>query len=245
MSVGACAEIVARGDPDRFASAMTAPLSLRGDLMVLYAFNLSVAKAPWVTSEPMLAEMRMQWWCDALDEIYTGKIPRSHEVVLPLAALIRRADLPRAVFDTLIEARRGDIYPRPPPDWGAVWRYLAATGGGLMQLAALASSAAEPWVKEAHAFGTVSGAANLIQALPELEATGRQPLPQPGAAPELAAQALARIRPLRVPRSARPAFAAGWRCRAVLRRATSGRDVRGSEFSRRWNLLWVTLTGRF
>ena len=75
MSFDACAELVRRGDPDRFLSAMTAPPELRGRLMILYAFNLEVARAPWVASEPMLAEMRLQWWADAIAEIFEGRPP--------------------------------------------------------------------------------------------------------------------------------------------------------------------------
>ncbi|NOX39165.1 MAG: squalene/phytoene synthase family protein, partial [Alphaproteobacteria bacterium] len=73
MSVDACAALVQRGDPDRFMSAMTAPPHLRGRLMVLYAFNLEIARAAWVTSEPMIAEMRLQWWLDMVTEIREGR----------------------------------------------------------------------------------------------------------------------------------------------------------------------------
>ena len=57
MSIDACAEMVRAGDPDRYLSAMTAPVASRARLLVLYAFNLEVARAPWVTKEEMIAEM--------------------------------------------------------------------------------------------------------------------------------------------------------------------------------------------
>ena len=75
MTLAACAEMVRRGDPDRFLSAMTAPPDARAKLFPLYAFNLEVARAPWVTQEPMIAEMRLQFWRDALEEIAEGKPP--------------------------------------------------------------------------------------------------------------------------------------------------------------------------
>ena len=61
MTVQACAEIVHAGDPDRFASAMTAPVADREVLFPLYAFNLEIAKAPWMTQEPIIAQMRLQF----------------------------------------------------------------------------------------------------------------------------------------------------------------------------------------
>ncbi len=92
----ACAEQVQRADPDRFLSAMTARPDQRGPLMVLYAFNLEVARAPWVTKEPLIAEMRLQWWRDAIAEVFEGREVRRHEVVTPLGEVIHGHKLPRA-----------------------------------------------------------------------------------------------------------------------------------------------------
>ena len=72
MSFDACAALVERGDPQRFRAAMAAPPEARRVLFPLYAFNVEVARAPWVTQEPMIAEMRLQWWRDALEEIAMG-----------------------------------------------------------------------------------------------------------------------------------------------------------------------------
>ena len=44
----ACAALVERGDPGRFRATMAAPLAARRVLFPLYAFNLEVARAPWV-----------------------------------------------------------------------------------------------------------------------------------------------------------------------------------------------------
>ena len=54
-------------------------------LFPLYAFNIEVSRAPWVTAEPMIAEMRLQFWRDVVEEIAAGKPPRAHEVAAPLA----------------------------------------------------------------------------------------------------------------------------------------------------------------
>ena len=109
--LNACAALVERGDPTRFLAVMAAPVQARQVLFALFAFNLEVARAPWVTQQQMLAEMRLQWWCDALDEIAAQKPVRRHEVVTPLAALI---DSQAAVLlRDLVTARRWDIYDEP------------------------------------------------------------------------------------------------------------------------------------
>jgi 15-cis-phytoene synthase len=142
MTIEACAAFVQRGDPDRFAAVVAAPLAVRGQLFVLYAWNLEVARAPWVTAEPMIAEMRLQWWRDVLDAPR-----RAHEVAGPLHDLMAEAALPVAVMDRLIAARTWDVYRDPHADQGALDMYLEDTGAGLMWLAAKALGAgpeAEP-----------------------------------------------------------------------------------------------------
>ncbi len=252
MSVDACAAMVARADPDRFASAMTAPLAARGDLMVLYAFNLEVAKAPWVTSEPMLAEMRLQWWADALEEIAQGKPARAHEVATPLAALINDRSLDPAPLAELIEARRADIHPDPPVNLDTLWVYLESTAGGLMQTAARALGATEGQAARARLFGTCTGAANLIVATPALLAAKQHPLPEtgPNGLRVLATRALDHLTKATVPKHIRPAFLAGWQTRRLLCLARKSPETilagqTPSEFTKRLSLIRTTLTGRF
>jgi phytoene/squalene synthetase len=97
MTLTACAALVERGDPDRFRAAMAAPPPARNVLFPLYAFNLEVARAPQVASEPLIGEMRLQWWRDALAEIAAGGPVRRHEVTTPLA-LARCGRLIRAAL---------------------------------------------------------------------------------------------------------------------------------------------------
>ena len=67
---------------------MAAPAQYRPSLFVIFAFNLETARAPWMSQETMIAEMRLQWWHDALEEIATGGTGRRHEVLSPLAKLL-------------------------------------------------------------------------------------------------------------------------------------------------------------
>ena len=134
MSLQACAEIVAKGDPDRYAAAMAAPVAAREKLLPIYAFNVEVARAPWVASEPMIGEMRLQWWRDALEEIETGGTVRKHEVTTPLAQVLDGEGA--RILDKLVQARRWDLYTDSFEDDGHFGEYLEATGGGLMWAAA-------------------------------------------------------------------------------------------------------------
>lgn len=242
MSVDACADLVARGDPDRFAAAMCAQGQGRADLLVLYAFNLEVARAPWVTQEPMIAEMRLQWWADAIDEIFAGGFVRRHEVVTPLADVVMRTGLARGAFDALIGTRRGDIYKDPPEDRAAFEGYVSATAGGLTAMCGAALGCADAPVAQA---GAALGVGNLLRAVPALASHGRKPLPLPGLSQralqdggfddvavgvvrEIAQSALAQLDAARragLPKAVVPALLTGWRGRQALNVAT--RDPRG------------------
>jgi len=104
----ACAALVERADPLRFRTAMLAPVEARRLLFPLYAFNVEVARAPWVTQEAMIAEMRLQWWRDVAEEIGKGGPVRRHEVATPLASAVQPEDA--TLLDELVAARRWDIY---------------------------------------------------------------------------------------------------------------------------------------
>jgi phytoene/squalene synthetase len=245
MTLLACATLVERGDPDRFLAAMAAPPEARQRLFPLYAFNLEIARAPLLTQEPLIAEMRLQWWRDALGEIAEGVQVRAHEVTVPLAAALRPEDA--LGLADLIEARRMDIAAEPWPDAAALLDYLDRTAGTLLWTAArsLDAGADEAAVR---ALGRAQGLANWMLAAPQLVALGREPFPDadPAALSALARAALAGLRP--VPRN--PALLAAWRARPLLRQAARHPEeiMRGglgqSEFVRRGSLLLQSLNRR-
>lgn len=218
----ACAGLVQRGDPERFRAVMAAPVAARAVLFPLYAMNVEVARAPWVTAEAMIAEMRLQWWRDALAEIAGGGTVRRHEVVTPLAAVLS-PELARAL-DRLVAARSWDIYRDPFGDAAAFESYLDETSGTLLWAAARSlGPAAEEVVRDV---GYAQGLANWLRAIPALEARGRVPLVD-GRVEAVAALArngltrLARAKAARAEVSADAAAAlrAAWQAGPVLARA--------------------------
>ncbi len=250
----ACAGLVQRGDPDRFMAVMAAPVAARRVLFPLYAMNLEVARAPWVTQEPMIAEMRLQWWRDALAEIASGGAVRRHEVVTLLAQVLSPQAAER--LDGLIEARRWDIYRDPFEDQSAFERHIDRTSGTLMWAAAEALGAVQEDVVRNYAYA--AGVAAWLQAIPALENLGRLPLVDgtPEAVRALANGALGRLKQARrqrgaVSRDAVPALLAGWQAGAILRQAAAdpGRVAAGalgtSEARKRVALMWQAATGRW
>jgi NADH dehydrogenase [ubiquinone] 1 alpha subcomplex assembly factor 6 len=122
-------------DRDRYQTALFAPAERRNALFALYAFNYEVARIRESVREPMLGLIRLQWWRDALDEIYAGKPVRRHEVTVPLADAIAAHGLSKAPFAALLDARAQDMEEAPPESLTALESYAGATSGSLMQLA--------------------------------------------------------------------------------------------------------------
>lgn len=255
MSLAACASAVEAGDPDRFAATMAAPVAARARLWPLYALNLELARAPWASAEPMVAEMRLQWWVDALAGLASGKVP-AH----PIGGAL--ADLGPALDPTLLiaiaEARRWDCWHDPFADEAAFDAHIDATAGNLMWQGARllgAPASAEPVVRD-HAYG--AGLAAWLRAVPVYEARDRVPLPDRRAAAVacLAERGIARLgraaaARAKVPAKAAPALYWGWQARAFLMRArrapdaVTGDRLASSEFRRRAGLLRLGLTGRW
>ena len=98
-----------KADPDRYRAALMADAQGRQDLLILYAFHYELSKVPDVTTEPMLGQIRYEWWREAIDEIYTGREVRRHEISTPLAELLKRTDVPRFWVHRLIDGRARDL----------------------------------------------------------------------------------------------------------------------------------------
>ena len=129
-----CAEQVRRFDNDRFLCFLFAPTAEREALAAVYAFNLEVARIRESVAEPLLGQMRLQWWCDAIEGIYGGR-PLRHQVVVALDEAVRTFNLSRHHFERLLEARAFDLDNAPPADLAALVDYADATSATLSALA--------------------------------------------------------------------------------------------------------------
>lgn len=131
-----CAGLVRSGDHDRFLTTLFASEPARASLFALYAFNLEIARVQELVSEPLLREIRLQWWREGIEAIYTGQPVRANPVLQALENSIRQHTLPRQPFDALIDAHSRDLGAAPLASLTELENYADATSAGLMRLAA-------------------------------------------------------------------------------------------------------------
>lgn len=169
MTLEACTEALRAHDPARFGAVLAAEPRDRPALISLYALNLEVARAPFQSAEPMLAEMRLQWWVDRLAEMGRGAAPPLHDVLTPLWEVWGTY---AGGLEPLAEARRRDCAREPFDAPDAVIDYVDATAGRLVWAAASRCGAAESTREIVAAQARGAGLAAWLRALPQLQPMG-------------------------------------------------------------------------
>lgn len=172
---------------DDYAAALLAPAGpVRDDLMTVAAYLGDIARIPLQVSDPVLGEIRLQWWRDAL----TDRAGAGHPIAEAMAGLLARRSIPLHTVLAPLEVRAAELYPDVFPDDAAFDAY--AVGGERAHLIlrrhivqnAIEGSAVSPRSASApdgleERAARVLGLTRLLVRLPHLMSKGRWPLPGP------------------------------------------------------------------
>ncbi|WBU65478.1 squalene/phytoene synthase family protein [Paracoccus aerodenitrificans] len=247
MTPDSCAALLREHDPDRFASVAAARPRDRARLATLYAANLDIARAAVASAEPLISEMRLQFWADQLSAISRGEAPATHEIATPLAEAWGAEISP---LSGLTEARRRDTNRQPFQDDADLFAYIDACDGTVMRLACIAcGGAADDDLIRHQVLG--SGLARWLTAYPRLRSLNLGLWPDDPS--RLAALAQTGLRALDIaanfrPEPARelaPALYAGAAARAALTAIRDGNQPKISEFKSKRSHLSLGLLGRW
>lgn len=121
------------GDRDRYLCALLTPENARAAVAALYAFNLELARIRELITEPMMGEVRLQWWRDLIGGDARGEA-RANPIAVSLLEAIERHQLPLLLLENMIEARQFDLYDDPMPDRNTFEGYAGETASALIQL---------------------------------------------------------------------------------------------------------------
>ncbi|MBS0472791.1 MAG: squalene/phytoene synthase family protein [Proteobacteria bacterium] len=167
-------QLIRSADPDRYLSTLFAPADKRPLLMALYAFNVEVARVADTVREPMMGEIRIEWWRETLAGARQG-MPRNHNVARALTDLFAHVGLPAERFEAMLTARAFDSTAEAFPDLAALEAYCDATSGNLMRLAMhILGGEAEAAARHA---GIAYAIAGVLRSLPHAAARHKLFLP--------------------------------------------------------------------
>ena len=164
------------GEPDRYIAATLSPEAARPGMIALAAFAADLRRIPSVVKEPMMGEVRLQWWRDVIAAFDAGT-PSGHPIADALGDATRVHALPPLSLIAMTEARAFDLYDDPMSDEGAFAGYLAKTEAIPFSLARRILSGDEMRPDLATRAGEMFGRARILADLPRLLARGRLPLP--------------------------------------------------------------------
>ena len=173
-----CLSMLREGDRDRYLCALLMPHRHRGPVAALFAFNMEIARIRDAVSEPMVGEVRLQWWKDLIEGQAHGD-PGGHPVASALLRAIDDHALPRQTLTNMIEARRFDLYDDPMPDRNTYEGYAGETASALIQLSVqiLCSAESRTSAQAAGHAGVAQLTAGLLLLLPRHCARGQLYIP--------------------------------------------------------------------
>ena len=178
MRLSPVAALVRRHDRDRYQTALFAPAGRREALFALYAFNYEIARVREAVTQPMLGQIRLQWWREAIEAAFGGTPVRRHLVAESLAAVIREFAPTRGHFERMIDTRERDLADEPPATLAGLEDYAEGTSAALLYLVLEVLGVREPGaVTAASEVGIGYALSGLLRAMPFHASAGRCYIP--------------------------------------------------------------------
>lgn len=98
-------ELLPKSEDVRLACAFIPDAEKRVEVLSLFAFLETLRDIPERTTDPLMGEIRLRWWYEAIDEIAESRPVRYHPLTEALKAMIERYRLPTETFHDLIEGQ--------------------------------------------------------------------------------------------------------------------------------------------
>jgi phytoene synthase len=140
---------------DRYLSALLAPRRIRADLVALAAFAGEIARIPGFVTEPVMGEIRLQWWRDVVTIMPSSGMITGHPIADALAGAVRRHALPVRLLVSAIDAQSARLVDVPFASRAALSANIDHSDGALFELA---------W--RIHASGDAPAAGRRVAAVP-------------------------------------------------------------------------------
>ncbi|KAM8967886.1 NADH dehydrogenase (ubiquinone) complex I, assembly factor 6 [Pelodytes ibericus] len=163
---GHCAELVRARDYEGFLCTLLLPPGSRNAVFALRAFNVELSQVKDSVSQRNLGLMRMQFWRDAVQDIY-NETPPHHPVALELSEAVQRHKLTKRWLTRIIDEREKNLDDRAYRSIKDLETYAENTQSSLLYLTLEALG-----VKDIHAdhaashIGKAQGIVTCLRAVP-------------------------------------------------------------------------------
>ncbi len=249
MSLNHCIKQVSEYDPDKYLALMTCDSQLKKIMFPIYALNVEISRIPYITSDRIIAEMRLQWWLDLLSSFEGSGPVVDHPIAHALKEHLVNNKIGVRLLKETVRARIWDINSSHHQNELDLWNYIEYTSSNLLK-SCLGSDVSIT------SYGRGVGMAFYLLAVPKLLELGRNPLPDfsDDALYNLAKKATAEIDCARnntLDRRTVAGFRLGWMAPIVLRKimkkpqlVLSG-ELQSSEFRKKIRLLRLTFLNSY
>ncbi|KAK7048364.1 UPF0551 protein, mitochondrial [Favolaschia claudopus] len=174
-----CRELVRKHDYESFLISKFWPAGQQQDgYFAIKAFSTELAMVQDNVSVQTLGAVRMQFWRDAVRDIYADNPPR-HPVALALHQTTQRASLPAYYFKRIIDARDEELQTTSYPTSDALVGHAESVSSTVLYLllALRGLGSAEDLAHAASHVGTAQTLATLLWSLPHHAGQRRLPIP--------------------------------------------------------------------
>lgn len=160
-------EDVKQYDYDRWLCSLFTDAERREALFALISFNIELSRIRETVSEPMLGDIRLQWWREAISSLENAMIKR-HPVVDALHLVHHQKPLDFTLMQAMIDTRARDLDPTPMETDTDLIAYAEGTGGALQQMIArmLGAEAGSPVDEAAKHAGRAFALTGILRAIP-------------------------------------------------------------------------------
>ncbi|KAJ7863118.1 isoprenoid synthase domain-containing protein [Mycena olivaceomarginata] len=174
-----CRELVRKHDYESFLISKFWRTGEQQDgYFAIKAFSTELAMVQDNVSLPTIGAVRMQFWRDAVRDIYAGNPPR-HPVALALHRATRSASLPAYHLKRIIDARDEELRTNSYPTSDALVAHAESVSSSVLYLllALRGLGGAEDLAHAASHLGTAQTLATLLWSLPHHADQRRLPIP--------------------------------------------------------------------
>ncbi|KAF7288556.1 hypothetical protein HMN09_01384700 [Mycena chlorophos] len=174
-----CQDLVRKHDYDSFLVGKFWAGPLQASYFALKAFSTELAMVQDTVSNATIGAMRMQFWRDAIRDIFADKPPR-HPIALALHQATKTADIPAYYLKRIVDARDAELRSASMfQTSGALEGHAESVSSSLLYLllALKGLGGSETLAHAASHLGTAQTVATLLRGLPYHASRRHLPLP--------------------------------------------------------------------